>query len=42
VLLGLLAGAVALGVWLLLLLGSVVLVVCATVMPADSSNKEHV
>jgi hypothetical protein len=39
----LLAGAVALGVWLLLLFGSlVVLDVCATAIPADSSRAEHV
>lgn len=39
----LLAGAVALGVWLLLLFGSVVVLdVCATAIPADSSRAEHV
>jgi hypothetical protein len=39
----LLAGAVALGVWLFWLLGSVVVLdVWATAKPADSSNAEHV
>jgi hypothetical protein len=39
----LLAGAVALGVWLFWLLGSgVVLDVWATASPADSSSAEHV
>lgn len=38
-----LAGAVAVGVWLLVLFGSgVVLDVWATAIPADSSNAEHV
>ena len=37
------AGAVAAGVWLLLLFGSgVVLDVCASAIPADSSKAEHV
>lgn len=39
----LLAGAVALGVWLFWLFGSVVVLdVCATANPADSSSAEHV
>jgi hypothetical protein len=39
----LLAGAVALGVWLFWLFGSVVVLdVWATANPADSSNAEHV
>ena len=39
----LLAGAVALGVWLFWLFGSVVVLdVWATAIPADSSSAEHV
>jgi hypothetical protein len=42
-LLGVVAGAVAAGVWLLLLFGSELLgAVCATASPAHNSNAEHV
>ena len=42
-LLGVVAGAVAAGVWLLVLFGSELLgAVCATASPAHNSNAEHV